>query len=407
MSDVLERFLRYVQIDTQSQEDEESIPSTAKQFDLSRLLAKELEQLGATDVKIDDHAYVYATIPATTDKTDYVLGFIAHVDTAPVVSGKDVKPTVIKNYDGKDIRLGGGAVIKTDDYPCLKKYIGQDIVTSDGTTLLGADDKAGVAEIMAMAKYLTEHKEVKHGTIKIAFTPDEEVGRGADMFDVEGFGADFAFTVDGGEIGEIEYQNFNAASAKVEVNGLSIHPGDAKGKMVNAAEIVCELQSMLPATQKPQYTEGYEGFFHLAEISGDVSVAKCFYIIRDHDMAEFENKKTVMRNVCLNLNKKYGDGTVKLTLKDGYYNMEEKILPHLDKIELVKKAFEKNDVKPLVVPIRGGTDGARLSFLGLPCPNLCTGGANYHSPLEFIPVQSMEKITQTLVTIAQMFAEKY
>ncbi len=403
---VLERFIRYVKMDTTSKDDCLDIPSTPQQFDLANVLATQLKEMGAHDVRVDTNSYVYATLPSNLDKPSKVIGFIAHLDTAPVVSGKDVKPIVHKNYDGGDIVLTNGVVISPKEYPSLKDYIGMDIVTSDGTTLLGADNKAGIAEIMEMAEYLLTHKEVKHGTIKIAFTPDEEVGNGANLFDVKGFGADFAFTVDGGAIGEIEYENFNAASANVKTKGISIHPGDAKGKMINAAEVLAEYVVLLPEKQKPQYTEGYEGFFHLTNIKGDVNSAQAHFIIRDHNQKLFNDKKTVMTDLANTLNKKYGVGSIEIDIKDSYKNMAEMIKPHMNMIDMAAEAFKEEGIMPKFVPIRGGTDGARLSFMGLPCPNLCAGGHNYHGVREYVPVQAMEKIVQCLVKIAVKFKEQ-
>lgn len=405
-SNVVSRFLHYILIDTQSQDEAEGIPSTEKQKDLAALLAKELQDMGALDVRMDDHSYVYATIPATTGKSDVpVLGLVAHMDTSPAYSDTGVKPQRIKNYDGKDILMNQetGLTMKVSDFPDLKKYTGQDLITTDGTTLLGADDKAGVAEIMALAEYLLTHPEISHGEIKIGFTPDEEVGRGAELFDVTGFGADVAYTVDGGELGELEYENFNAASAKVKINGSSIHPGSSKGKMRNAILMGMEFQSMLPVFENPMYTEGYEGFYHLDEMTGDVETTHLGYIIRDHSLEKFKEKKAYIQQVTDYLNKKYGAGTFELTLADSYYNMKEKIEPHMYLIEIAKEAMEELGIEPKVCPIRGGTDGARLSYMGLPCPNLCTGGHNFHGKYEFISEQSMEKIVELLLAIVKKF----
>jgi tripeptide aminopeptidase len=403
---VLERFIQYVKMDTASKEDCSEIPSTAQQLNLANLLAMQLKEMGAEDVKVDANSYVYATIPSTSENPSKVIGFIAHLDTAPVVSGKDVKPIVHKNYDGSDIILPSGVKISPTEFETLKNYVGLDIVTSDGTTLLGADDKAGIAEIMEMAEYLLTHKEIRHGTVRIAFTPDEEVGNGANLFDVNGFGADFAFTVDGGAIGEIEYENFNAASAYVRAKGISIHPGDAKGKMINAAEIMAEYVCLLPEKQKPQYTEGYEGFFHLTDIKGDVNFAQAHFIIRDHDEKLFNEKKSVMTGIAETLNDKYGENTVEVEIKDSYKNMAEQIKPHMNMLKMAAEVFKEEGITPKFVPIRGGTDGARLSFMGLPCPNLCTGGHNYHSVKEYIPVQSMEKIAKCLIKIAVNYIDQ-
>lgn len=408
MSNLLERFYQYVKINTQSSETSQTQPSTENQFELARLLAEQLNELGASNVRLDEeNCYVYGEIPACAGVADTVpaIGFIAHMDTSPAVSGANVKPKLVTNYDGADIPLSddGHYVLSPKDFPELLNYTGKDLITTDGTTLLGADDKAGIAEIMTMAEYFLTHPECKHGKILIGFTPDEEVGCGVDAFDVEGFGADFAYTVDGGPIGELEYENFNAAGALLTVHGRSVHPGDAKGKMVNAILLLQEFQSMLPQNEMPQFTEGYEGFFHLDAISGNVEEAKAEYIIRDHSMEKFEAKKTLFAKLCDTLNAKYGAGTFQAEIKDSYYNMKEKIEPHFFLIEHAKKAMEESGVTPIVQPIRGGTDGARLSFLGLPCPNLCTGGHNYHGRYEYCCVQSMEKVAEILVRLAQSF----
>ena len=405
---VLERFLRYIAVDTMSEPEKEQIPSTEKQRVLGAMLAQELKDMGASNVRMDDHAYVYAAIPATTDKKIPVLGLIAHMDTACACSGKDVKPRFVKNYDGGNIVMDPktGLSMGPDQYPELKNYVGQDLITTDGSTLLGADDKAGVAEIMAMAQYLINHPEIPHGTIKIGFTPDEEVGRGADLFDVEGFGADVAYTVDGGALGELEYETFNAASAKVTVHGFSIHPGSAKGKMKNSILMAMEFQRMLPGFDTPAYTQGYEGFFHLTNITGEVEETVMDYIIRDHDMKKFEQKKEYIRKVAEFLNLKYGEGTIELVMKDSYYNMKEKLKDHMYLIDIAQEAMDELWIAPIIEPVRGGTDGARLSYMGLPCPNLCTGGHNFHGKFEYIPVQSMEKVTELLVEIVKKFEER-
>ena len=405
MSNVAERFLRYVSVDTQSMDDQEAYPSTKKQWELARLLKDELLRIGAAEVELDAYAYVTATIPATTDQEVSVLGFIAHMDTSPACSGTDVKPQIHKAYDGGDIVLNenSGLVMKVSEFPELKRETGNDLITTDGTTLLGADDKAGVAEIMTMAEYLLSHPEIPHGKIRIAFTPDEEVGRGTDFFDVESFGADVAYTVDGGELGELEYENFNAASAKVRIHGISIHTGTAKGKMVNALHVGMEFHGMLPVFENPSFTEGYEGFFHLDSMNGGVELADMKYLIRDHDMAKFEQKKETMEGIAAYLNRKYGDGTVELDIRDSYYNMREKIEPHRYLIDIATGAMRDIGVEPVVRPIRGGTDGARLSYKGLPCPNLFTGGHNFHGRFEYISVQSMEKAVELLLRIVERF----
>lgn len=405
MYEVVERFLKYVSYDTQSEDEVEAVPSTEKQRVLANVLAEELRAMKAEDVVVDEHSYVYATIPATTEKAIPVLGFISHMDTAPAYSGCGVKPQIVKNYDGGDVVLNQekGIVMKTEDFPYLSLYKGQDLITTDGTTLLGADDKAGVAEIMTMASFLLAHPEIPHGKIRIGFTPDEEVGRGADLFDVKGFGADVAYTVDGGALGELEYENFNAASAKVTVHGASIHPGSSKGKMKNALLMAMEFQSMLPVFDNPMYTEGYEGFFHLDAMSGTVEEAHMEYIVRDHNKEKFQEKKALMERAAAYLNQRYGEGSFVLQLKDSYYNMKEKIEPHMYLIDIAKEAMEDLGIQPLVTPIRGGTDGARLSYMGLPCPNLCTGGYNFHGKYEFIPIQSMEQVVELLIAIVKKF----
>ena len=405
MSKVAERFLKYVSFDTQSKDEEEQVPSTEKQLVLAKELVKELEEMGASDVRLSEHGYVYATIEANTEKNVPSLGFVAHMDTAPAMSGRDVKARIVEKYAGGDIVLNEekNIVMTVKDFPFMADCEGRDLIVTDGTTLLGGDDKAGVAEIMTMAAWLLAHPEIPHGTIRIGFTPDEEVGRGADFFDVEGFGADVAYTVDGGPLGELEYENFNAASGKVYIHGVGIHPGGAKNKMKSALLIGMEFQSLLPAFENPMYTDGYEGFFHLDQFAGDVEYAKMDYLIRDHDMDKFTQKKELFASAAEFLNKKYGEGTVELKIKDSYYNMKEKIEPYKYLIDIAKEAMEKVGITPEVSPIRGGTDGARLSYMGLPCPNLCTGGYNFHGKFEFIPVQSMEKVVELLLTIVRKF----
>ena len=401
-----EKFLKYVTIDTRSEEGQEPVPSTNVQFDLANLLVEEMKAMGISDARVDGHCYVYGTIPATTDKAVPTLGFVAHMDTAPVVSGKGVNPRIVSCYDGGDILLNeaAGVVMSPVEFPRLKNYLGEDLIVTDGTTLLGADDKAGIAEIMAMAEHLLTHPEIPHGTIRLGFPPDEEVGRGTDFFDVAGFGADVAYTVDGGALGELEYENFNAASAKVYVKGSSIHPGSAKGKLKNAILLAYEFHSMLPPAERPEYTEGYEGFYHLNHMSGEVEDAFLDYLVRDHDREKFEEKKAYLTRVADYLNAKYGAGTVRLELTDRYYNMKEKILPHMYLINLAKEAMEELSITPQVIPIRGGTDGCHLSYMGLPCPNLCTGGENSHGKYEFISVRSLEQTANLLVRIVEKFA---
>lgn len=405
---VIDRFFRYVQIDTQSKEDAESFPSTEKQKNLATLLAKELQEMGASDVIYDEErCYVYAKLPGNDPaKGDNypTLGFIAHMDTSPDCSGKNVKPKLIENYDGKEVILNEekAIVLSPVVFPELKHYVGQTLIVTDGTTLLGADDKAGVAEIMTMVQTLLEHPEIKHGPIAIGFTPDEEVGDGVDHFKIRQFGADYAYTVDGGAIGELEYENFNAASARAIIHGVNVHPGEAKNKMKNASLYAMEFQMMLPGTMRPECTDGYEGFFHLTNMEGTVELATLSYIIRDHDKERFHEKKELFRHIANEMNTRYGEGTVEVEISDSYYNMKEKIEPeNLFLIENAKSCMEELGIVPKIQPIRGGTDGARLSFLGLPCPNLCTGGHNYHGRFEYCVVESMEKIVELLVHITQ------
>lgn len=407
MVSVLERFLKYVSYDTQSESDAETVPSSKKQWELARELVKELEEIGAAGVTLSEHCYVYAEIPATSEREIPVIGFIAHMDTASEMSGRDVKPRIVRNYDGSDIVLNEekGVVLSPERFESLKENIGKDLVVTDGTTLLGGDDKAGIAEIMAMAEYLLDHREIPHGTVKICFTPDEEVGRGVDFFDVEGFGAKYAYTVDGGAIGELEYENFNAAGARLTVQGSSIHPGSAKGQMKNALLLGMEFHSMLPVNENPAYTEGYEGFYHLGEMSGGVEEAQMSYIIRDHDRVKFEAKKNRFLSIASYLNEKYGEGTVTVSMKDSYYNMKEMVVPYPELTGNAVKAFTELGIEPKILPIRGGTDGARLSYMGLPCPNLGTGGHNCHGKYEYVSVQDMEKSVEVLLKIIEIFAK--
>ena len=405
MEKLLDKFLRYIAVETTSNEDSESQPSSAKELDLLRMLRDELIQMGIK-AELDEYGYVMATIPANTRKKIPAIGFIAHVDTAPDASGKDIKPQIIPNWDGEDIVLNKkkNIVLSTAEFPEMLQYKGQTMITTDGTTLLGADDKAGVAEIMYAAQYIMEHPEFKHGEIKIGFTPDEEIGRGVVKFDVKKFGARYAYTMDGGEIGELEYENFNAAGAKIHIQGSNIHPGYGKDKMVNSMLIAMELDSMLPVEQRPRYTQGYEGFFHLTSINGTVEETTMSYIIRDHDRDKFEEKKALMTAVVKYLNQKYGK-VVKLELKHQYYNMRQEVEPHFFIVEKAIKAMEMAGVKPKVQPIRGGTDGANLSFMGLPCPNIFAGGHNFHGKLEYVPLESMEKAAEVILNIIKLFAE--
>ena len=401
---IVERFLKYVSFDTQSAEDSETTPSTEKQWVLARYLKEELEGIGLTEVEIDEHAYVYATLPANTDKPLPTVGFIAHMDTSPDCSGKDVKPRIVKDYDGSDIVLdeAAGIVTSPKKFPELLDHVGEDIIVTDGHTLLGADDKAGIAEIVQAMVYLIAHPEIKHGRIRVGFNPDEEIGLGAHRFNVEKFGCDFAYTMDGGELGELEFENFNAASAKVEVTGVSVHPGYAKNKMVNAARVATEYASLMPAAETPERTAEYEGFYHLLGMNGNVEKASLTYIIRDHSRARFEERKEYAAAVGELLNKKYGAGTVKVTLADQYYNMREKVEPVMHIIDTALDAMKDCGIQPRVRAIRGGTDGAQLSFKGLPCPNIFAGGLNFHGPHEFLPIPSLEKASMVVVKICEI-----
>lgn len=405
MEKILDKFLRYVAVETTSNDESDTQPSTACQLDLLRMLADELNAMGVK-ATLDEWGYVMATIPSNLDKEVPAVGFIAHVDTAPDASGKDIRPQIIENYDGEDVVLNEalGIKIPVADFPEIKQYKGQTLITTDGTTLLGADDKAGVAEIMSAVEYIVEHPEFKHGEIKIGFTPDEEIGRGVDKFDVEKFGAKYAYTMDGGQIGELEYENFNAASAKIHIQGRNVHPGYAKDKMINAIIIAMELNGMLPVQQRPEFTQGYEGFFNIIGINGAVEQASVQYIIRDHSMHKFEQKKKLITQVVDFINAKYGEGTATLELKDQYYNMREEVEPHYHIVEKAIKAMEMAGIKPMVQPIRGGTDGARLSFMGLPCPNIFAGGHNFHGKLEYLPLQSMEKTQEVVLNIISLYA---
>ena len=401
-----DRFLKYVSFDTQSDENSTTYPSTAKQKVLLEYLADEMKQIGLTEVGMDNYGYVTGTLPATKGcEGKPVIGFIAHVDTSPDMSGAHVRPQIVENYDGGDIRLSDALTLSIAEFPETAFYKGNTLITTDGTTLLGADDKAGIAEIMTAMEYLAAHPEIPHGKLRIGFTPDEEIGKGVDFFDVAKFGATYAYTVDGGFEGELEYENFNAASAKFAIQGRNIHPGYAKDKMLNALQVACEVNSMLPAAQRPEHTEGYEGFFHLIGLGGSVEKAEISYIVRDHSRPKFEQKKAFAQDVADFLDKKYGAGVVTLTLKDQYYNMREMVEPHPEIIEKAFRAMEMAGVKPLVKPIRGGTDGARLSFMGLPCPNIFTGGMNFHGKFEYISLQTMEKAMHTVVNIARLWAE--
>ena len=406
MENILDRFLRYVAVDTQSDPTSETQPSATKELDLLKILKDELLAMGV-EASLDEYGYVMATIPANCGKEIPAVGFIAHVDTAPDASGADIKPQIIPDYDGTDIPLKGveGLSIKVSDFPELLDYKGQTIITTDGTTLLGADDKAGVAEIMNAVQYMIEHPEFKHGEIKIGFTPDEEIGRGVVKFDVEKFGARYAYTMDGGAVGELEYENFNAAGATVKIQGRNIHPGYAKGKMLNAILIGMELNALLPVEQRPEFTTGYEGFYHIIGFNGTVEEATFSYIIRDHDMTLYEQKKEYMQKCVDFINEKYGEGTAMVEIRHQYYNMRKEVEPHYHIVEKARLAMEMEGIVPNIKPIRGGTDGANLSFMGLPCPNIFAGGHNFHGKMEFIPLESMEKASKVILNIISLYAE--
>lgn len=406
MEKIIDKFLRYVAVETTSNEESTQHPSSAKEKDLSRMLVEELKAMGIENAEMDENGYVMASIPANTTNKIPAIGFIAHVDTSPDAPGAQINPQIIVNYDGSDIQLKGvpGMAIRPAEFPEVKDYVGQTLITTDGTTLLGADDKAGVAEIMCAAEYLLAHPEIKHGKICIGFTPDEEIGAGVDFFDVKKFGAKYAYTMDGGAIGELEFENFNAASAKIHIQGRNIHPGYAKGKMINSMLIAMELNSLLPVEQKPQFTADYEGFFHLTGISGTVEECSLSYIIRDHDAKLFKEKKQMMKDVVAFINTKHGN-VAEVEIKDQYYNMREKVEKEYHVVDKAVKAMEMAGVKPKIQPIRGGTDGARLSFMGLPCPNIFAGGHNFHGKMEFVPVESMEKATEVILNIVKLYAE--
>lgn len=403
--DIVERFLNYVSFDTQSAEESQTVPSTPKQLDFAKYLKEELKDEGFDDVEMDENGYVYATLKSNVKKDVPTIGFISHYDTSPDCSGKDVKPRIVKNYDGKDIELSPGIVSSTKKFPELLQHVGEDLIVTDGHTLLGADDKAGIAEIVQAMCWLRDHKEIPHGDIRMGFNPDEEIGMGAHHFDVEKFGCEWAYTIDGGDLGDLEFENFNAASAKVNIKGVSVHPGYAKGKMINANRLAAEFAAMLPADETPETTEGYEGFYHLLGIESNIENAKLSYIIRDHDREKFEERKAFIEKCVAEMNQKYGEGTVTADVKDQYYNMKEKIDPKMHVIDIVLKAMQDSGVPPKVEPIRGGTDGAQLSFKGLPCPNIFAGGVNFHGPYEFVSIQVMEKAMQVIVKICEITAE--
>ncbi|MBP3842340.1 MAG: peptidase T [Prevotella sp.] len=402
---ITERFLNYTQFDTQSAEESESVPSTPKQLIFAEYLKKELEHEGLTEVEMDEKGYIYATLPSNIKKDVPTIGFISHYDTSPDCSGANIKPRIVKNYDGKDIVLSEGIVSSPRKFPELLQHVGEDLIVTDGTTLLGADDKAGIAEIVQAMCYLRDHDEVKHGKIRVAFNPDEEIGMGAHHFDVEKFGCQWAYTMDGGDVGELEFENFNAASARIYIKGVSVHPGYAKDKMVNANRLAAEFAAMLPANETPETTEGYQGFYHLIGMQSSTEFGKLTYIIRDHDRNKFEERKRFVKQCADRMNEKYGEGTVTAEVNDQYYNMKEKIEPDaMHVIDLVLHAMQEAGVAPKVKPIRGGTDGAQLSFKGLPCPNIFAGGINFHGPYEFVPVQSMEKAMMVVVKICELTA---
>ncbi|MDD4645029.1 MAG: peptidase T [Bacteroidales bacterium] len=403
---ISERFIRYAKIETQSDNKSVSCPSSSGQIDLARLLLIDLEEVGCTEISLDRNGYIMATLPANVSKYVPTIGFIAHLDTSPDYSGKNVQPRLVHAYSGSNIPLDPASLVSLSpvEFPELLNYIGQDLLVTDGSTLLGADDKAGITEILEAIVYLNRHPEIPHGKIRIGFTPDEEIGRGADLFDVKKFGAEFAYTVDGGPIGELEYENFNAAAVAFHIQGRNVHPGTAKGKMINALQVAIDLHSMLPVHDRPEKTDGYEGFFHLSRIEGTVEKARMDYIIRDHDFDRFTERKNMLVHLAAQLNKKYSAGTVKASVRDQYYNMKEKILPVYHIVELAAQAMKMAGVEPLIIPIRGGTDGSKLSFMGLPTPNLFTGGHNYHGRFEFIPVQSMKKATEVIINIARIAA---
>lgn len=406
MEKLVKRFLGYVKYETTSDESSTSVPSTPNQLEFAKMIGQELEDIGMSDVSVDENGYVMATLPSNIEKEVPTIGFIAHMDTSPDMSGKNVNPKIISNYDGKDILLNEeeNIIMSVTDFPELKAYIGKDLICTDGTTLLGADNKAGIAEIITAVEYLINNPSIPHGTVKIGFTPDEEIGRGADCFDVEKFSADFAYTVDGGPVGELEYENFNAATARVLIQGRNVHPGTAKYKMINSILVASELNDLLPVFERPEYTEGYEGFYHIVGFNGSVEKTETVYIIRDHSMEEFEAKKETLTKAVEFLNHKYGN-IISLEIKDSYYNMKEKIEPVMHIIDLARRAMEELDIKPNISPIRGGTDGARLSYMGLPCPNIFTGGHNYHGRFEYIPIFAMEKAVETILKIIELVKE--
>lgn len=405
--EIIERFISYISIDTESDPNSKATPSTEKQWDLANKLFQELKDMGMSDVSIDDNAYIMATLPSNVDRDVPTIGFISHFDTTPDYTGNNIKPQIIENYDGGDIPLEGSDLILSPDYfEDLKNYVGQTLITTDGTTLLAADDKAGITEIMTAMKHLINHPQIKHGTIKVGFTPDEEIGRGAHKFDVEKFGADWAYTMDGSQIGELEYENFNAAGATVTFYGKIVHPGYAKGKMINSMYVAQEFIDSLPRLETPEHTEGYQGFFHLYEMQGSVEKSVLKYIIRDHDKEHFEARKEAMQRMVADLNEQYDRQAVTIEIEDQYFNMKEKVEPVMHIVDLAEKAMHQVGITPIIKPIRGGTDGSQLSYMGLPCPNIFAGGHNFHGPYEYVPVESMMKATEVIVKIAELAASQ-
>lgn len=405
--DILDRFLRYISIDTQSDENSETTPSTQKQFNLAKVLVEEMTEMGLQNISLDENGYIIGTLPSNTDKKVPVIGFIAHMDTSPDMPGDASTACVIENYQGEHVILNEeGLTLSPNDFPEMLEYIGQTLIVTDGTTLLGADDKAGITEIITAVDYLIKHPEIKHGEIRIGFTPDEEIGRGVDKFDVKKFNAEFAYTLDGGGIGELEYENFNAASAKIHIQGRNIHPGYAKNKMLNAILMATEFNALLPVNERPEFTQDYEGFYHVVKIEGSVEKAYLQYIIRDHDREKFEEKKVFIQQVTDFMNLRYGENTFTLELKDQYYNMREKVEPVYHIVETAKEAMEQLDIVPKIMPIRGGTDGSRLSYMGLPCPNIFAGGHNFHGKFEYVPLESMVKASEVIIKIVQLYTER-
>ncbi len=406
---ILDRFIKYIKIDSQSDAESDSTPSTHKQWDMANLLKAELEEIGMSEVSIDENSYVMATLPSNTDKDVPCIGFVSHFDTTPDYTGTNINPQIHENYDGKDIVLNKekNMLLSPDYFEELRDYKGQTLITTDGTTLLAADDKAGITEIMSAMEYLIQHPEIRHGKVRVCFTPDEEIGRGAHKFDVEAFGAEWAYTMDGSQIGELEYENFNAASAKITISGKSVHPGYAKGKMINSMLIAKKYMAFLPDNEVPEKTDGREGFFHLTSMSGSIELSNLSYIIRDHDKSKFEERKSLLHKIAGQLNKEYNEDLIKVEIVDQYYNMKEKVEPVMHIVDIAKKAMKSCGIKPIIKPIRGGTDGSQLSYMGLPCPNIFAGGHNFHGPYEYVPLESMQKATEVIIKIAELTAENH